>query len=116
MESINGNGEKVCIVDMKQPHAMMGLWGKRDGPQGDSCESRKMCGIVRVSREGVECPTLMRCPFCDSGGREGGDGLQQNQRRFGFMIIRNSSMQKQNVSAKRLCFSGGPLYSLGFSC
>lgn len=43
---------------MKQ-HAMTGLWGKRGGPQGDSCESRKVRGIVRVSREGVERPTLI---------------------------------------------------------
>ena len=32
MESINGNGEKVC--NMKQPNAMMGLWGNGAARKG----------------------------------------------------------------------------------
>ena len=100
LDQILGNSYAVSARYPADLRAKHDVWFR------EHYESRKMRGIVRVSREGVECPTLMRCPSCDSGGREGGDGLQQNQRRFGFMIIRNSSMQKQNVSAKRLCFSG----------
>ena len=66
LDQILGNSYAVSARYPADLRATHDVWFR------EHYESRKMRGIVRVSREGVERPTLMRCPFCDSGGREEG--------------------------------------------
>ena len=65
LDQILGNSYAVSARYPADLRAKHDVWFR------EHYESRKMRGIVRVSREGVERPTLMRCPSCDSRGPRG---------------------------------------------